>query len=61
MRHLVGCEDGNCPKVKEDGDYLVFQGDTVPAEELGGLPDGESAVRIPRALVIELLEQVAPR
>lgn len=57
MKQVAGlCDDGNCPKVYETktGDYRI-QGLTVDPAEVGGLPDGESMVEIPRALLDELL------
>ena len=54
------CDNRNCPKVLEDdnGDFVV-QGDTVVGTE--SLPAGESRVRVPRALLLELASQLAGR
>lgn len=57
MKQVAGCDDGNCPKWFEDLDHYVIQGYTVDPAELGGLPTGESAVRIPRSLVEEFLRK----
>lgn len=51
------CRDGNCPKVYdlEDGENLAVQGYTMDSEEL---PEGESMVRVPRELLIELAKKL---
>lgn len=59
MRLLAdnGCRDGNCPKVYDldDGENLAVQGYTIDHD---GLPEGESMVRVPRELLIQLAEKL---
>jgi hypothetical protein len=47
MRQLSGCTNDDCPKLFEDGDDYVVQG---PIDALG-TPDGETAVRVPKAIL----------
>ena len=62
---LAGCEDGHtCPAVyvaEEDDATVVVRGYVVadqPTLEQLNLPDGESAVRLPRALLLEAMERM---
>lgn len=51
------CKEGQCPQIYEEDDgTLLVQGYRVEEPELLDrlrLPEGESVVRVPRALVIE--------
>jgi len=47
MRQLSGCTNDDCPKLFEDGDDYVVQG---PFEAIT-TPDGETAVRVPKAIL----------
>lgn len=59
------CSNGNCPSVYVDDqapDTLVIQGynlDESAASQLGDLPADESALRVPRELVIEAYNLLA--
>ena len=56
IRISGSCQGTNCPTIyrDDDGSYVI-QGDTVAASTDLPLPAGEGAVRIPAALVDELV------
>jgi hypothetical protein len=49
VKQLSGpCPGDNCPKLFDDGDSYVVQGEIVTAL---AVPDGEGAVRVPKAIL----------
>lgn len=55
MRQLSGCNNNDCPKLFEDGEDYIVQGATVPTETVK-TPDGETAVRVPKA-ILDVIKQ----
>lgn len=56
----AGCTGTSCPTIYRDDDgSFVVQGYTVEASDQLVLPTGESAVRVPAAVVDELVRAVA--
>jgi hypothetical protein len=57
LRQVAGtCDDiETCPKVFDDGEHAVVQGDMVDAATRGHLHlgPGETAVRLPRRLILD--------
>jgi hypothetical protein len=56
MQQIGGCQDDNCAKVFQKGGDAVIQGNTLDAEtlaQLGQLPAGEQAIRIPLTVLAE--------
>jgi hypothetical protein len=50
------CNGGSCPTIYDDGDTLIVQGYTASEDfEAGFIPDGETVVSIPKALIRQLL------
>jgi hypothetical protein len=58
------CSGGGCPTVYVDDvdpSTVILQGDRLSVEaaaELGELPDHETALRVPRALIVEAYERL---
>lgn len=55
MQQLSGCNNNDCPKLFEDGEDYIVQGPTVTPEVLTA-PDGETAVRVPKA-ILDVIKQ----
>lgn len=59
MRIIAGCPNGNCPKVIDDGsDEVTVVGPTRTDVET---PDGEGALRIPVAVILEAADALRAR
>lgn len=54
MQQLSGCPNDNCPKLFEDDDSYLVQGDQV---ETVTLPSGEAMVRVPK-LILDVLKTI---
>ncbi len=53
MRQLSGCDGPDtCPGVFEDGETVIVRGDVVEVVTLERA-DGEAAVRLPRAMLLD--------
>lgn len=59
MRIIAGCPNGNCAKVIDDGsDEVTVVGPTSTDVET---PDGEGALRIPVAVLLEAADALRAR
>jgi hypothetical protein len=60
VRNIFNCQGGLCPTVYEDSDgSIVIQGYKLSDEDRKKIttPDGEDAIRIPRAFFDQLLTE----